>query len=62
MENKIDICALQEIDLPTGYNNTLLSFKGYDLLTENNDAKMRSGVYIRNGINYTRKSDLEMAG
>ena len=39
LENKIDICAMQEIDLPTGYNVDILSFKGYELITENNDVK-----------------------
>ena len=59
MENKIDICAMQEIDIPSGYDTTILSFKGYELLTENNDVKMRTGVYIRNGMNYSRQSALE---
>ena len=59
MENKIDICAMQEIDIPSGYDTSILSFKGYELLTENNDVKMRTGVYIRNGMNYTRQSELE---
>ena len=59
LENKIDICAMQEIDLPTGYNTNLLSFKGYELLTENNDVKLRTGVYIRNDINFVRQPQLE---
>ena len=47
-ENEIDICAMQEIDIPADYDTSILSFKGYDLITENNNAKMRTGLYIRN--------------
>ena len=28
-ENEIDICAMQEIDIPAGYDTNILSFKGY---------------------------------
>ena len=35
------------------------TFKGYELITENNNAKMRTGLYIKNEIKYSRMSDLE---
>ena len=56
---QIDICCMQEIDIPLGYNCNLLSFKGYNLITENNNVKSRTGLYIKNGIDYSRRSDLE---
>ena len=55
LENEIDICVLQEIDIKPDYDSTLLSFKGYNLITENNDVKSRTGMYIRNGVKYTRQ-------
>ena len=58
IEKKIDICCLQEIDIPINYNHELLSFKGYELLREN-EVKSRMGMYVKNGINYVRKSELE---
>ena len=55
LENKIDICVMQEIEIMPEYNTGLLSFKGYTLIKEKNEVKMRTGMYIRNGINYSRK-------
>ena len=37
----------------------VLAFSGYVLLVENNDIKSRTGLYIRNGINYSRRSEFE---
>ena len=50
---------MQEIDLPAGYDENFLTFKGYSLITENNNVKQRTGIYIQNGINYIRRSELE---
>ena len=36
---------LQEIDIPVDYDVSLLSFKGYNLLVENNEVKSRTGIY-----------------
>ena len=55
LENEIDICVMQEIDIRKEYDANLLSFRGFNLITENNNVKSRLGVYIRNGIEYTRK-------
>ena len=60
-ENKIDICCLQETDIPVDYNHELLSFRGHTLIVEKNDVKSRLGMYIKDGINYTRRSELEGA-
>ena len=59
LSNEIDICVLQEIDIPAGYDSNLLSFGGYTLEVEENNVKARTGVYIKNGINYIRKKELE---
>ena len=37
---------LQEIDIPVDYDVSLLSFKGYNLLVENNEVKSRTGIYV----------------
>ena len=52
-KEEIDFCCLQEIDLPTDYDEKLLTFKGYDLITEKNDFKKRTGMYIKDDITYT---------
>ena len=54
LREEIDICCLQEVDIPVTYNIDLLSFKGYSLLVEKNDVKSRAGMYIKNGIKYSR--------
>ena len=57
--NKIDILCLQEVDLEVGYCEYSLSIPGYDLLIEKSSIKARSGIFISNRVNYTRKSILE---
>ena len=37
VKEKIDVCCLQEVDIPASYNSDLLSFRGYSLLIEKND-------------------------
>ena len=59
-DNKIDICCLQETDIPVEYNHELLSFKGYNLIVEKNEVKSRLGFYIKDGIDYTRRCELEV--
>ena len=60
ISNKIGICCLQEIELKQDCDPKLLSFKGYSLLTELNDVKSRVGIYMKNGIDYVRRADLEL--
>ena len=57
--NKIDICCMQEVGINMDYDHQILSFSGYSLLIESNDDKSRSGIYVKNGINYERRTDLE---
>ena len=50
LNEKIDICCLQEIELKNDVDHELLSFPGYSLMVENNNVKSRVGIYIRNEI------------
>ena len=52
LNEKIDICCLQEIELKNDVDHELLSFPGYSLMVENNNVKSRVGIYIRNEIQY----------
>ena len=58
-EHKLDIVCLQETDIKLNYPINILSFKGYDYLSENNTTKARCGIYINNQIPYQRRIDLE---
>ena len=62
VENEIDVCVMQEIDIAPGYDTNLLTFNGYNLLTENSEVKQRLGMYIKNGVDYSRKDELEGLG
>ena len=59
IENKIDICALQETEIPMNYPENTLNFKNYNLELESNTVKKRVGIYVNTKINYTRRTDLE---
>ena len=45
LNENIDICCMQEIDLKPDVDQDLLSFKGYSLLAETNNVKSRVGLY-----------------
>ena len=47
-EQKLDIVCLQETDIETSYPINILTFKGYNFLSENNTIKSRAGIYINN--------------
>ena len=59
IKNKIDILCIQETELEKDYPVEILTFKGYGLEMEKNSTKLRSGIYIRDSISYTRRTDLE---
>ena len=59
IDENIDICCLQETDLEPNYPTNLLSFNGYELLSENNEYKSRAAIYIKQGIPFTRRPELE---
>ena len=58
-ENSIDICCMQEVEIGTNIDTSLLSMRNYSLLIENNELKARTGLYVKNGTIYTRKEALE---
>ena len=44
-ENSIDICCMQEVEIGTNIDTSLLSMRNYSLLIENNELKARTGLY-----------------
>ena len=59
IKNNIDILCIQETELEKDYPVEILTFKGYGLEMEKNTTKLRSGIYIKDSISYTRRTDLE---
>ncbi len=59
LDNKIDICCVQETEIDTNFDVRLLTFPGYSIEVENNDFKRRVAIYISNRLSYTRRPELE---
>ena len=55
----LSVCCLQECEIPPNFPENLLNSGKYTLELELNDDKKRVGIYIRNGVLYTRRHDLE---
>jgi exonuclease III len=55
----IEILCLQETEIVPELESRLLSFPGFEFETENNAIKARVGCYIKSGIKYMRRIDLE---
>ena len=58
--NNVDVCCLQETEVPNNFPEHVLSTGGYNLELELNDSKKRAGIYIRSNIKYKRREDLEI--
>ena len=58
-ENNIDILCLQETEIERDYETENLKINDYRLEMENNSLKSRTGVYVRDTIDYERRTDLE---
>ena len=58
-QENIDICLLQEVDIPRDYPTNILSSKDYKLEVEKSTVKSRCAILIKNNIDYTRREDLE---
>ena len=58
-QEDLDICCIQECDIKPDYPMSALTFKNYNIEVEKNDVKSRCCIYIRNTVNYERRSDLE---
>ena len=44
-ENSIDICCMQEVEIGTNIDTSLLSTINYSPLLENNELEARTGLY-----------------
>ena len=58
---KIDICLLQEVEIPSDFPKDILSSKDYKLEVEKATIKSRCAILIKNDIEYNRRDDLEEA-
>ena len=58
-KENIDICMIQEAEIPKDYPTNLLSSIDYKIESENCSVKARCAALIKNNINYTRRQDLE---
>jgi exonuclease III len=61
LENKIDVCCVQETEIVKHFDVNQLTFPGYCIEVENNDVKRRVAIYISNRINYVKSHKLEEA-
>ena len=59
LEEQIDICCIQECDIPSDYPSNILSFRNYNLEVENNSIKARCCTFVRSSMGYIRRNDLE---
>ena len=59
IEEEIDICCIQECDIPLNYPSNILSFRNYNLEIETNTIKARCCTFVKGGIAYIRRNDLE---
>ena len=59
IEHKIDILCLQETEVEKHFNPVSLAINGYELELEINNLKARTGIYVKNNMQYKRRNDLE---
>ena len=57
--HSISVCCLQETEVSNGFPENILNCGNYNLELELNTTKKRVGTYIRKGVPYTRKFELE---
>jgi exonuclease III len=58
-KEEIDICMMQEAEIKRDYDRNLLSDKEYKIEVEVSTDKSRCATFIKNGVDYERRSDLE---
>ena len=59
INNKIDICCMQEVEIPPDFPTEILSFPGYSIEVESNDVKSRVAIYVSDKLKFERRKDLE---
>ena len=52
---------MPETEILSDYDHNILSLKGFNLEVEKNTIQGRVAIYIKNGLDYTRRTDLEGA-
>ena len=57
-KEEIDICMMQETEIKRDYDRKLLTDKEYKIEVEVSTDKSRCATFIKNGIDYERRSDL----
>ena len=57
--NNVDVCCLQETEIPPNFPESLLNTGDFNLELELNDGKKRVGVYLHNKIKYKRRFNFE---
>ena len=58
-KEKIDICMMQETEIKKDYDVKLLTDRNYKIELEVTTNKSRCATFIKNGIDYERRGDLE---
>ena len=59
LEENLDILFMQETEIQQNSDINSLSFGGFNIEIENTDYKARVAAYIKNGVDYVRRADLE---
>ena len=55
----VEICCLQETEIPMGFPENILNSGEYNVELELNTEKKRVGIYLHNKLKYARRIDLE---
>ena len=59
IKEKIDVLCLQETELPYNLDHSLMSLVDFQYESELNTVRSRVGMYVRSGLKYVRRQDLE---
>ena len=57
--NDISVCCMQETEVPANFPAETLSCNNYVCELEQSYGKRRAGIFLRAGIEYQRRTDLE---
>ena len=55
----ISVCCLQEVEITKDFPVINLTSRDYNIEVETNNVKSRTAIYIKTGIEYVRKKDIE---
>ena len=57
--NNVNICCLQETEIPKNFPEKILDCGGFQLELELNKEKRRAGIYLSTNLKYVRRNDLQ---